>query len=44
MLYNLVTRTGKVIFSSNRKIDAVYAHQAFSRRQGISLVEVATKA
>ena len=36
MKYQLV-RNGKVIFSSERKLDTVFAHQKYKRKDGIWL-------
>ena len=37
--YQLV-RNGKVIFSSTRKLDSVFAHQKYRRKDGVHLREV----
>lgn len=36
--YELI-RTGKVIFSSERKLDTVFAHQKYRRKDGVSFRE-----
>lgn len=37
--YQLV-RNGKVIFSSTRKLDAVFAHRKYRRKDGVHFREV----
>lgn len=37
--YQLV-RNGKVIFSSTRKLDAVFAHQKYRRSQHVNFQEI----
>lgn len=37
--YQLV-RNGKVIFSSERKLDTVFAHQKYRRRDGVNYREI----
>ena len=37
--YQLV-RNGKVIFSSTRKLDAVFAHQKYRRKDGVGFREI----
>lgn len=40
--YELV-RAGKVIFSSQRKLDTVFAHQKYHRKDGVSFRETKVK-
>ena len=39
MKYQLV-RKGKVIFSSERKLDTVFAHQKYKRKDGVGFREI----
>lgn len=40
--YELI-RAGKVIFSSERKLDTVFAHQKYRRKDGVSFRETKVK-
>ena len=37
-MYSLV-RNGKTLMSSTRKLDVVFAHQKYTRKQGVNFVE-----
>lgn len=37
--HELVNKQGKVLFSSTRKLDTVFAHQKYKRSQGVQYRE-----